>query len=65
MVCSSPFGSTSAYEILFSSTFDRILDRDADEEHISLPCQGIVRILARFNKPLPVPVTCILYAEFP
>jgi hypothetical protein len=39
--------------------------READEEHISLPRQGNVRIEARFNKPLPEPVTCILYAEFP
>jgi hypothetical protein len=37
----------------------------ADEEHISLPRQGNVRIEARFKKPLPEPVTCILYAEFP
>jgi len=35
------------------------------EEHISLPCQGNVRIEALFKKPLPEPVTCILYAEFP
>ena len=34
-------------------------------KNISLPCQGNVRIVARFNKPLPEPVTCILYAEFP
>jgi len=40
-------------------------DREADEENISLPRQGNVRIEARFNKPLPEPVTCILYAEFP
>ena len=35
-----------------------------DEEHISLPRQGNVRIEARFNKPLPETVKCILYAEF-
>jgi len=45
--------------------FDLTPDREADEEHISLLRQGIVRIEARFKKPLPEPVTCILYAEFP
>ena len=43
--------------------FDFTPDREADEEHLSLPCQGNVRIGERFNKPLPEPVTCILYAE--
>ena len=86
--CSSPFGTTRAYETLFSSTgihhddrahiitpemftkdfyvlgFDRTPDRETDE-HISLPRQGNVRIEARFKKPLPELVTCILYAEFP
>jgi hypothetical protein len=45
--------------------FDLTVDKEADEEHISLPRQGNVRIEARFKKPLPEPVTCILYAEFP
>jgi hypothetical protein len=45
--------------------FHLTLDREADEEHISLPRQGNVRIEARFKKPLPEPVTCIFYAEFP
>jgi hypothetical protein len=45
--------------------FDLTPDREADEEHISLPRQGNVRIEARFKNPLPEPVTCILYAEFP
>ena len=40
-------------------------DREADEVHISLPRQGNVRNGTRFKKPLPEPVTCILYAEFP
>jgi hypothetical protein len=39
--------------------------REGDEEHISLPRQGNVRIEARFKKTLPEPVTCILYVEFP
>ena len=84
--CSSPFGTTRAYETFFSSTgihhndrahkitlemftngyyilvFDLTPDRDADEEHISFPRQGNVRIEARFTKPLPEPITCILYA---
>ena len=45
--------------------FDLTPDLDAVEEHIILPRQGNVRIEARFKKPLPEPVTCILYAEFP
>ena len=44
--------------------FDRTPDREADEEAISLPRQWNVRIEARFEEPLPEPVTCILYAEF-
>jgi len=45
--------------------FDLKPDLEADEEHISLPRQGNVRIEERFKKPLPEPVTCIFYAEFP
>ena len=45
--------------------FDLTPNREADEELISLPLQGNVHVEARFNKPLPEPVTCILYAEFP
>jgi len=45
--------------------FDLTPDREADAEHICLPRQGNVRIEARFKKPLPEPVTCIVYAEFP
>ena len=37
--------------------FDRTPDREADEEHISLPRQGNVRIEARFKNPLREPVT--------
>jgi hypothetical protein len=44
--------------------FDLTPDKEADEEHIILPRQGNVRIEARFKKPLPEPVTCILYVEF-
>ena len=45
--------------------FDLKSYRDADEEHIILHCQGKLRIEARFKKPLPDPVTCIWYAQFP
>jgi len=45
--------------------FDLTPDRETDEEHISLPRQGNVSIEARFNKPLPEPVTCILYVKRP
>jgi len=45
--------------------FDLTPDREEDEEHIRLLRQGNVRIEARFYKPLPEPVTCILCAEFP
>jgi len=89
MDCSTPFGTTRAYEKLFSSTgihhddhshmitlemftkgfyvlgFFLTPDNEADEEHISLPRQGNMRIEARFKKPLPEPVTCNLYTEFP
>ena len=79
MDCSSPFGTTRAYETLFSSTgihhddrahtitleiftkgcyilgFDLTPDREADEEHKSLPRQRNVRIETLFKKPLPEP----------
>ena len=44
--------------------FDLTPDSEADEEHINLRRQGNVGIKARFKKPLPEPVTCILCAEF-
>ena len=45
--------------------FDLTPDLEADEEHISLPRQGNVRIEARFKKPLPEPVTCIFMLNSP
>jgi len=48
---------------LYVLGFDLTLDRGANEEHVSLPRQGDMRIEARFKKPLPKPATCILYAE--
>jgi len=47
-------------KIFYVLGFDLTTDREADEEHISLPRQGNMRIEARFKKPLPEPVTCIL-----
>jgi len=49
----------------YISCFDLTPDREADNEHLILSRQGNVRIEARFKKPLPEPVTCSLYAEFP
>ena len=45
--------------------FDLTPDREADEEHKSLPHQGNLRIETCFKQPLSEPVTCFLYAEFP
>ena len=53
---------TKAFYVL---GYDLTPDKEADEEYISLPRQGNVRIEARFKKPLPEPVTFILYVEFP
>ena len=50
---------------LYVPGFCLISEREAKEEHISLPRQGNVCIEAHFKKPLPEPVMCILYAEFP
>ena len=45
--------------------FDLTPDREADEEYISLPCQGNVRIISLFKKPLPETVTCIFMLNSP
>ncbi|XP_069107304.1 uncharacterized protein F54H12.2-like [Argopecten irradians] len=37
----------------------------ADQEHINLVKQGNTRLEIRFGAPLPEPVTCIAFAEFP
>ena len=50
---------------LYVLGFDLTPEKEADEKHISFPRQENVRNEARFKKPLPEPVTCILYAEFP
>jgi hypothetical protein len=45
--------------------FDLTPDREADEEHKTLPLPGNVRIEASFKKPPTETVTCISYADFP
>jgi hypothetical protein len=52
-------------KVFYVLGFDLTPDREADEEHISLPRQKNVHIEARLIKPPAEPVTCILYAEFP
>jgi hypothetical protein len=49
-------------KVFYVLGFDLTPDREVDEEHISLSRQGNMRIEACFKKPLPEPVTCILYA---
>jgi hypothetical protein len=53
---------TKCFHIL---RFDLTPYREADEEHISLTRQGNMCFEARYKKPLPKPVTCIFYSEFP
>jgi hypothetical protein len=50
---------------MLTKGFDLTPEKEAEEEHISLPSQGNLLIKARFKKPLSQPVTPILYAEFP
>jgi len=45
--------------------FDLTSDKEADEVHIRVPHQVNMCIGARFKRPLPEPVICILYDEFP
>ena len=45
--------------------FDLASERESNEEHICLPPQENVCILALYKKMLREPVTRILYAEFP
>jgi hypothetical protein len=52
-------------KVFYVLDFDLTPDREADEEHISLPRQGNLRIEASFKNPLPEPVVCVLNAEFP
>ena len=55
---------TNVYKWVLRTRVDLTPDRESDE-HIGLPLRGNVRNEELFKKPLPEPVTCILYAEFP
>jgi len=50
---------------IFSKIFYILGFFQSPEDHVSLPRQENVRMEALFKKPLPEPVTYILYAEFP
>ena len=43
---------------------DLTSNREADKEHIILPCQGKVGIEAHVKKQLPEPITCIFMLNF-
>ena len=44
--------------------FDLTPDRAASEGHATQPDNGNIRVELRFAKPLPNPITCLLYLEF-
>jgi len=44
--------------------FDLTPNREADKEHIILPCQGKVNIETHFKKPLREHVRCIFLMKF-
>jgi len=44
--------------------FDLTPERGASEGHTSHPENGNIRIELKFNKLLPVSITCLLYLEF-
>ena len=48
----------------FMLLFDLTPDRAASEGHALQPENGNMRFELRFAKPLPDPVTCLLYLEF-
>jgi len=48
----------------FMLLFDLTPDRRDSEGHTSHPDSGNIRIELKFSKPLPVPITCIIYLEF-
>ena len=48
----------------FMLLFDLSLDLVASEGHTSLPVNGNIRIELKFSKPLPHPITCLLYLEY-
>jgi len=44
--------------------FDLTTDRAASEGHKSHPDNANIRVELKFSKPLPEPITCILYLEY-
>ena len=48
----------------FMLLFDLTTDRGASEGHTSHPDIGNIRVELKFRKPLPDPITCIVYLEF-
>ena len=48
----------------FMLLFDLTPDRAASEGHVSPPDNGVVRIECKFARPLPEPITCLLYLEY-
>ena len=50
--------------VYFMLLFDLTPDRAASEGHASQLDNGNIRIELRFAKPLPDPITCLLYLEF-
>jgi hypothetical protein len=51
----------NGYLMLF---FDLTPDRAASEGHVSPADNGVVRIECKFARPLPEPITCLLYLEY-
>ena len=47
----------------FIVPFDLIPDRSVSEGHTYHTENGNIRIELKFNKPLPVAITCLLYLE--
>jgi len=48
----------------FMLRFDLTHDRAASEGHTSHPDNGNIRVVLKFCKPLPEPITCIFYLEY-
>jgi len=48
----------------FMLLFDLTPDGRASEGHTSHPDNGNIKVELKFSKPLPEPITCILYLEF-
>ena len=48
----------------FMLLFNLTPERSASEGHTSHPDSGNIRIELKFSKPLPDPITCIVYLEF-